>query len=90
MATLAELREWEIEAHSYWLDCLLAVDEMLSMRADEPDRGSIEALRDAQDVALQAGQKVRALQERIARLVGPTGPLPNIAGLKWPDTIHAP
>lgn len=88
MATLAELRDWEREARSSWLDSLLAVDEMLSMHADDPDRGCIEALREAQDVALKAGQKVRALHERIARLVGPTGPLPNIAGLKWPDTAH--
>jgi hypothetical protein len=88
MAILAELKEWERDAHSYWLDSLLAVDEMLSMNADDPDRGCIEALREAQDVALKAGQRVRALHERIARLVGSTGPLPNIAGLKWPDTAH--
>ena len=29
MATLAELKDWEREAHSYWIDSLLAVDEML-------------------------------------------------------------
>lgn len=70
---LAELRDWEREAHSYWLNSLLAVDEMLSMYADDPERGCVEALREVQDAALQAGQRVRALQERIARLVGPAG-----------------
>jgi hypothetical protein len=89
MATLAELREWEREAHSYWLDTLLTVDEMLSMHADDPDRGCIETLREAQAAALQAGQKVRALQERIVRLVGPAAPLPNMHGFKWPETVHA-
>ena len=89
MATLAELRDWEREAHSYWLDSLLTVDEMLSMHADDPERGCVEALREAQDTALKAGQKVRALQERMARLVGPAGPLPNMHGFNWPDTVHA-
>ena len=89
MACLAELLESEQQAKGYWLDCLLAVDEMLSMHADDPERGCIEALREAQDEALQAGQRVRHLQERIARLTGPSGPLPNMAGFKWPDTIHA-
>jgi hypothetical protein len=89
MATLLELREWEQQAHGYWLDSLMVVDEMLSMHADDPERGCIEALREAQDEALQAGQRVRALQERIARLVGPSGPLPTMRGFNWPDTVHA-
>jgi hypothetical protein len=84
MASLTELRDWERQAQSYWIDSLMAVDEMLSMNAD-----CVEALREAQDEALQAGQRVRALQERIARLVGPSGVLPTMQGFKWPDTIHA-
>ena len=79
MATLNELRDWEKQAQGYWIDALLAVDEMLSMHADDPERGCIEALREAQEEAFQAGRKVRALQERIARLTGPTGPLPTTA-----------
>lgn len=89
MATLSELREWEREAEGRWLDSLLVVDEMLSMHADDPDRECIGALREAQDEALEAGRKVRVLQERIARLVGPTGPLPTMNGFKWPDKVHA-
>lgn len=89
MATLSELREWEGQAKSHWLDSLMVVDEMLSMHADDPERGCMEALRDAQDEALQAGQRVRALQERIARLVGPSGPLPTLQGFQWPDRVHA-
>jgi hypothetical protein len=89
MATLLELRKWEQQAHGYWLDSLMVVDEMLSMHADDPERGCIEALREAQDEALQAGQRVRALQERIARLVGPSGPLPTMQGFNRPDTVHA-
>lgn len=89
MATLSELREREKEAQSYWLDSLMAVDEMLSMHADDPERGCIETLREAQDEALQAGRRVRALQERIARLAGPSGPLPTLQGFQWPDTVHA-
>jgi hypothetical protein len=89
MATLLELREWEQQAHGYWLDSLMVVDEMLSMHADDPERGCIEALREAQDEALQTGQRVRALQERIARLVGPSGPLPTMQGFDWADTVHA-
>jgi hypothetical protein len=89
MATLFELREWERQAHGYWLDSLMVVDEMLSMHADDPERGCIEALREAQDEALQAGQRVRALQERIVRLVGPSGPLPTMQGFNLPDTVHA-
>lgn len=83
MATLSELREWEQQAKSYWIDSLMVVDEMLSMQADDPECGCLEALRDAQDKALLAGRKVRALQERIARLVGPSGPLPTLRGFKW-------
>lgn len=89
MATLIELREWEEQARGYWIDSLMAVDEMLSMNADDPDKGCLEALRDAQDEALQAGQKVRALQERIARLTGPFGSVPTLQGFQWPDTAHA-
>lgn len=89
MATLNELRDWEKQAQGYWIDALLAVDEMLSMHADDPERGCIEALREAQEEAFQAGRKVRALQERIARLAGPAGPLPTIEGIRWPDTVHA-
>jgi hypothetical protein len=89
MASLTELRDWERQAQSYWIDSLMAVDEMLSMNADDPERGCVEALREAQDEALQAGQRVRAIQERIARLVGPSGVLPTMQGFKWPDTIHA-
>lgn len=89
MATLSELREWEQAAKSYWIDSLMAVDEMLSMHADDPERGCLEVLREAQDEALQAGQRVSALQERIARLTGPSGPLPTMDGFKWPDTAHA-
>lgn len=84
MATLEELRDWEREAHSYWLDSLMAVDEMLSMHADDPDRGCLEALREAQDEALQAGRKVRALQERIAFLEGPFGEFSRRRGVGWP------
>lgn len=89
MAKLSELREWEQQARSYWIDSLMAVDEMLGMHADDPDRGCLEALRDAQEEALRAGQRVRALQERIARLTGPSGPLPTMQGFKWPDRVHA-
>lgn len=89
MASLSELREWEQEAKAYWIDSLMVVDEMLSMQADDPDRGCLEALRNAQDEALQAGQKVRALQERIARLTGPEGPLPTLQGFRWPDSVYA-
>jgi hypothetical protein len=67
----------------------MAVDEMLSMHADDPERGCVEALRTAQDEALQAGQRVRALQERIARLKGPSGSLPTMVEFKWPDTVSA-
>lgn len=80
MATLEELRDWEREAHGHWIDSLMAVDEMLEMHADDPDRGCLEALREAQDEALHAGRRVRELQERIARLVGPHGPLPTLQG----------
>lgn len=89
MASLEELRDWEREAHGYWIDCLMAVDEMLEMNADDPDRGCLEALREAQDDAIQAGWKVREIQERIARLVGPYGPLPTLERFSWPDTEHA-
>lgn len=73
MATLNELREWERLAHTAWLDSLMAVDEMLSMHADDPDRGCLETLRMAQEEALLSGQRVRALQERIAFVEGPFG-----------------
>jgi hypothetical protein len=89
MATLEELRDWEREARSYWVDSLMAVDEMLSMQADDPDRGCLDALREAQDESIKAGRKVRELHERIARLVGPYGPLPTLQGFRWPDTEHA-
>jgi hypothetical protein len=89
MASLSELSEWEQQAKTYWIDCLMVVDEMLSMHADDPEGGCLGALREAQDEALEAGRKVRALQERIARLTGPSGPLPTMHGFKWPDTIHA-
>lgn len=89
MAALSELREWEEQARSYWLECLMSVDEMLSMRADDPVSGCMEVLREAQDEAIRAGQKVRALQERIARLIGPSGPLPNMQGFQWIDKVHA-
>lgn len=89
MATLNELWDWEREAQGYWIDALLTVDEMLSMHADDPDRGCVEELREAQEEAFQAGRKVRALQERIARLTGPAGQLPTMQGFKWPDTVHA-
>lgn len=89
MATLSELRQWEQTAKSDWIDALMTVDEMLGMHADDPDRGCLDALRQAQDEALQAGQRVRGLQERIARLTGPSGPLPTMQGFKWPDTVHA-
>lgn len=62
---------------------------MLKMNADDPDRGCFEALREAQDVAMQAGWKVREIRERIARLVGPYGPLPTLQGFSWPDTVQA-
>lgn len=88
MATLSELHDWERQAHTYWIDSLMAVDEMLGMNADDPERGCLEALRDAQDEALRAGQRVRALQERIARLVGPAGPLPSLQGFTWPDRVY--
>ena len=39
MATLSEQREWEEQARGYWIDSLMAVDEMLSMHADYPYRG---------------------------------------------------
>ncbi|MDQ8699248.1 hypothetical protein [Hyphomicrobium sp. LHD-15] len=84
MATLQELRGWEQQAKSYWLDALMVVDEMLGMHADDPDRGCLEALRDAQDEALQAGRKVRALQERIAVLEGPFGEFSRRRGVSWP------
>lgn len=86
MATLSELHDWERQAHAYWIDSLMAVDEMLSMHADDPEWGCLGALRNAQDEALRAGQRVRALQERIERLVGPAGPLPTLQGFAWPDT----
>lgn len=89
MASLEELQEWEREAHSYWIDSLMTVDEMLEMNADDPERGCLEALREAQDEAIQAGRKVRELRERIARLSGPFGPLPTLQGFSWPDRIHA-
>ncbi len=62
---------------------------MLEMNADDPDRECLEALREAQEEAIRAGRKVRELQERIARLVGPRGPLPTLEGFRWPDTAHA-
>lgn len=89
MATLNQLREWEQRAKSEWIDALLHVDELLAAHADEPDRGCLGALRSAQSEALQAGQRVRALQERIARLTGPSGPLPTMDGFQWPDTVQA-
>jgi hypothetical protein len=89
MATLSELREWEQHAKSAWLDALSVVDELLYMNADDPDRGCLDALREAQFEALQAGQRVRALQERIARLTGPSGPLPTLEGYRWPDVVGA-
>lgn len=58
MARLSELRVWERQAHGDWLDSLLAVDEMLSMHADDPERGCLENLRRAQQDALLAGRKV--------------------------------
>lgn len=84
MANLSELRVWERQAHSEWLDSLLAVEEMLSMHAEDPARGCRENLRHAQDEALQAGRKVRALQERIALLEGPFGELGRRRGVGWP------
>lgn len=89
MATLSELREWEQQAKGHWIDCLMTVDEMLSMHADDPERGCLEALREAQEDAYQAGLNVRALQERIARLTGPAEPLPTMEGFRWMDTVHA-
>jgi hypothetical protein len=85
MATLEELRKWEEQAKGYWLDSLLAVHEMLNMHADDPERGCLKALREAQDVALQAGRRVRELQERIARLEGPGAVFGTLKGFRWPD-----
>lgn len=84
MARLSELRALEKQAERDWFDCLMRVDEMLSMHADDPDRGCLEALREAQDEALQAGRKVKALQERIAFLEGPFGEFSRRRGVGWP------
>lgn len=84
MATLRELRARERCARSDWIDCLLRVEEMVSMRADEPERGCLNALREAQHEALEAGRKCRALQERIAALEGPDGELARRGGMDWP------
>lgn len=73
MAKLNALRERERLARRDWIDCLLRVEEMIAMRADDPDRGCLPVLQDAQRDAQQAGQKCRALQERIAALEGPGG-----------------
>lgn len=81
MASLEELRVWEREAHSYCIDSLMAVDEMPNLHADDSDRGCLETLREAQDEALQAGRKVRALQERKAALEGPFGEFGRREGL---------
>lgn len=89
MDDLSDLREREEDAKAYWIECLMSVDEMLSMRADDPQRGCLVALRDAQENAMQAGRKVRVLQERIAKLVGPSGPMPSMIGFNWSKTVHA-
>lgn len=85
MATLTELRMREATAKSAWLDCLMRVDEMLGMRADDPDYGCLGALREAQNDALEAGRRCRALQERIAALEGPSGELSRRGGIGWPQ-----
>lgn len=83
MASLKELREAEKRAERDWFDCLLRVDEMLSMRADEPDSGCHEALREAQnDVLVTAGRRL-ALQQRIAALEGPEGELATWRNVGW-------
>lgn len=85
MPSLPELRDRERAAKSAWLDCLMRVDEMLSMHADVPDSGCVGALREAQNDALEAGRRCRALQERIAALEGPYGVLCRRPGTGWPQ-----
>lgn len=85
MATLDELRELEKRAEKDWFDCLLRVDEMLSMRADEADSGCHAALREAQNDVLVAGQRRVALQRRIAALEGPQGELATWRSVEWPQ-----
>jgi len=85
MATLGELREAEKLAERDWFDCLLRVDEMLSMRAGEPDSGCHKALREAQNDVIVAGQRRVALQKRIAALEGPQGEMATWRSEGWPQ-----
>ncbi|MBX9861173.1 MAG: hypothetical protein K2Y42_00345 [Hyphomicrobium sp.] len=85
MASLRELRALEKQAERDWFDCLLRVDEMLSMRADAPDSGCHKAFREAQaDVQVAAGRRL-ALQQRIAALEGPEGELATWRNVGWPQ-----
>jgi hypothetical protein len=85
MATLNDLRRAEKLAERDWFDCMLRVDEMLSMRAGEPDSGCHEALRQAQQDVIVAGQRRVALQKRIAALEGPQGEMATWRSKGWPQ-----
>ncbi len=85
MATLNELQQLEKRAERDWFDCLLRVDEMLEMRAGEPDSGCHESLREAQNDVLIAGPRRVALQRRIAALEGPQGVLAMWRSVGWPQ-----
>lgn len=85
MATIKELRALEKAAERDWFDCLLRVDEMLSMRAGEPDSGCHEALREAQHDVIVAGQRRVALQKRIAALEAPEEEMATFRSEGWPQ-----
>jgi hypothetical protein len=85
MSKLEELLELEREVERRWFDCLLRVDEMLSMHADDPERGCLRALREAQDDVLVLGQWRLQLQKRIAALEGPQGELTRRPCPGWPQ-----
>lgn len=70
-ATFAELHARQRQATRDWLDCLERVDEMVRMRAAEPDSGCLEMFRAAQARAEEAGRRLARLQVQIAELEGP-------------------
>ncbi len=51
MASLQELKDEEIHVAREWLDLLFLVDEMASMRADDPDSGGFENFRELQQLS---------------------------------------
>lgn len=66
--SLRQLKAEEAEAARQWLDLLHAIDEMASMRANEPNCGGLQNFRAMQQLAHETGRRRVALQTRIATL----------------------